>query len=72
MFHPIKTIMQCSQCGSKNIVAPCNEDTIDFRCLDCGHEKESGMQVRSCEIKMYTSSTSDINPAIIKPPSGFP
>ena len=39
MYHVIKTTMVCSKCNSKNIVAPCNEPEIDFRCLDCGHER---------------------------------
>ena len=32
--------LQCSQCESQNIVNPVNEDVVELRCLDCGHEKK--------------------------------
>ena len=29
----------CSKCGSLNAVKPLNEQGVDIRCLDCGHQK---------------------------------
>ena len=45
MYQVMKTIMKCSKCKSMNIVAPCNEDAIDFRCMNCGHVKLSETRV---------------------------
>lgn len=40
MDHPsIIPEIICSKCGGKNIIIPCNEPGVKYRCLDCGHEK---------------------------------
>ena len=31
--------IQCSKCGSQNIVKPVNNDRWIYKCLDCGHTK---------------------------------
>jgi len=41
-FKPI----QCSKCGSQNIVKPMNERYVLLRCLDCGHEQVEAQTVR--------------------------
>lgn len=53
MYHVMHTKIICSACGSLNIVAPCNEREIDFRCLDCGHEKKRKSE-NSTESTIYT------------------
>jgi len=49
MYQTIKPI-QCSKCGSRNIVKPLNQfnnlysetkGVVELRCSDCGHEKIS-------------------------------
>ena len=39
MYMTLNTKMICSKCKSNKIVAPCNEPDVEFRCLECGHEK---------------------------------
>ena len=29
----------CSKCGGENVVIPCNDPSIKYKCLDCGHIK---------------------------------
>ena len=38
MLNEFKPV-QCSECGSRNIVNPINEIRVVLRCLNCGHEK---------------------------------
>lgn len=33
--------IRCSKCNSLRAVNPLNEDDVDVRCLDCGHEKRA-------------------------------
>ena len=32
--------LQCSECQSRDIVNPVNEDDVNLRCLNCGHERK--------------------------------
>ena len=36
--------LQCSKCGSRNVVNPINEPYVTLRCIDCGHEKREPME----------------------------
>jgi len=57
MHHVIpRTRMKCSKCNSESIVAPCNEPDIDFRCLNCGHERIRE-QIKVGDGSIWTSST---------------
>ena len=56
MYHVIPTIMICSKCKSKKIVAPCNEPKVDFRCLDCGHEQEHRVKIDIAETNYYVDT----------------
>lgn len=34
--------IQCSECGSREIVNPVNNSKVDLVCQNCGHEKAAG------------------------------
>ena len=57
MYHVIPTKMICSKCKSEKIVAPCNEPKVDFRYLNCGHEKEHRVKTDMAATECYIDTS---------------
>ena len=53
--HVLKTIMKCSKCKSTDIVAPCNEELVLFRCVACGHEQRNDPWEEKKETTLWES-----------------